>query len=417
MAEFARPDESGTTTDTSSLRASDGDTSTERAAPSRRDRAGAETRPDRCRRAESDGPESNGPESNGSGDPTAAKKRRRRGSRGGRGRKKPAGATGAGADNIGADPDDDIDDDVAAGPISAGEDWTDEAADRGLTSEDLGDDAREEAGLPARRNGAPKVGDSRPAATSPRAAAKPRIGDSRPAPASDAAAAGPDDRAEESAGEDGPKKRRRRRGGRGRSKGGGEAGTGTARGGESGRGGNGESGRSGGNRSKQSAPTYVDAGVAVSNIDVDGTAILDSLDEETLERRRGTRRKGRPAGRYLMVVHERDDGMAHIARARGPHARRALRRAADRRHDVDRRQHLPRSGPERAARAWKPRSSTSARRRTACSTAATSSYDRRRHRRQGADRASSGCCATASRSSCRSRRTRSATRARGSRRR
>ena len=56
----------------------------------------------------------------------------------------------------------------------------------------------------------------------------------------------------------------------------------------------------------------MDAGVAVSNIDVDGTAILESLDEETLERRRGTRRKGRPAGRYLMVVHERDDGMAHI---------------------------------------------------------------------------------------------------------
>ena len=50
----------------------------------------------------------------------------------------------------------------------------------------------------------------------------------------------------------------------------------------------------------------------LSDVDVDGTAILDSLDEETLERRRGTRRKGRPAGRYLMVVHERDDGMAHI---------------------------------------------------------------------------------------------------------
>ena len=312
MAEFARPDESGTTTDTSSS----GHGASSTSAPSPTETASEPNVPRRHapepRPESGTDPESNGPESNGSGDPTAAKKRRRRGSRGGRGRKKPAGATGAGADNIGADPDDDIDDDVAAGPISAGEDWTDEAADRGLTSEDLGDDAREEAGLPARRNGAPKVGDSRPAATSPRAAAKPRIGDSRPAPASDAAPAGPDDRAEESAGEDGPKKRRRRRGGRGRSKGGGEAGTGTARGGESGRGGNGESGRSGGNRSKQSAPTYVDAGVAVSNIDVDGTAILESLDEETLERRRGTRRKGRPAGRYLMVVHERDDGMAHI---------------------------------------------------------------------------------------------------------
>ena len=32
-----------------------------------------------------------------------------------------------------------------------------------------------------------------------------------------------------------------------------------------------------------------------------------------LLRRRGTHRKGRPAGRYLMVVHQRDDGIAHIA--------------------------------------------------------------------------------------------------------
>jgi ribonuclease E len=50
----------------------------------------------------------------------------------------------------------------------------------------------------------------------------------------------------------------------------------------------------------------------VSDVDVDGTAILESLDEETLERRRGQRRKGRPAGRYLMVVHQTDTGMAHI---------------------------------------------------------------------------------------------------------
>jgi ribonuclease E len=57
---------------------------------------------------------------------------------------------------------------------------------------------------------------------------------------------------------------------------------------------------------------YVDAG-ELGNVDVDGTSLLESLDEETLERRRGTRRKGRPAGRYLMVVHQRDDGIAHIA--------------------------------------------------------------------------------------------------------
>src|SRR5258707_5768185 len=56
---------------------------------------------------------------------------------------------------------------------------------------------------------------------------------------------------------------------------------------------------------------YVDAG-ELGDVDVDGTALLDSLDSETLERRRGTRRKGRPAGRYLMVVHVRADGFAHI---------------------------------------------------------------------------------------------------------
>jgi ribonuclease E len=57
---------------------------------------------------------------------------------------------------------------------------------------------------------------------------------------------------------------------------------------------------------------YVDAG-ELGDVDVDGTALLESLDEETLSRRRGTRRKGRPAGRYLMVVHQREEGIAHIA--------------------------------------------------------------------------------------------------------
>ena len=62
-------------------------------------------------------------------------------------------------------------------------------------------------------------------------------------------------------------------------------------------------------------------------------------------------------------------------RARGPLAHRALRVAPGRRRQPDPRQHLPRPGPERAARAWRRRSSTSARRRTPCSTGATSSYD------------------------------------------
>ena len=62
----------------------------------------------------------------------------------------------------------------------------------------------------------------------------------------------------------------------------------------------------------------------------------------------------------------------------------------------DRRQHLPGPGPERPARAWRRRSSTSARRRTPCSTGATSSTTPRTSRparRSAAGRcASSRCC-------------------------
>jgi ribonuclease E len=258
MAEDERPDETGTTTDTSQPAAAD---TSEAPAP-------AESGTD-----------------NGS-DSGAPKKRRRRGTRGGRGRKKPgtAGTTASGR-VVTAGDDDGSDVDEA---VPGGEDWTAEAADRGLTSEDLGDEAREDAGLPVRHNGGrPQIGDRRPA---PPEAPKPRVGDSRPAPTPEA----------DGASEDTPKKRRRRRGGRGRSKGtgNGNAATATATVAKA--------------KTSGGAPRYVDAGAAVSDVDVDGTAILESLDEETLERRRGSRRKGRPAGRYLMVVHQRADGMAHI---------------------------------------------------------------------------------------------------------
>ncbi|HZJ28228.1 MAG TPA: hypothetical protein VFF40_14645, partial [Acidimicrobiia bacterium] len=65
-------------------------------------------------------------------------------------------------------------------PGSRQEDYTDPSADRGLTSEDLADEAREEAGLARRPRAA-----SSPAAEARPGAAKPRIGDSRPAPASE----------------------------------------------------------------------------------------------------------------------------------------------------------------------------------------------------------------------------------------
>jgi ribonuclease E len=201
----------------------------------------------------------------------APKKKRRRGSRGGKGRKKkPAGATAGGAG--GAAPSTDGDDgegDDLDGP----EDYTDPAADRGLTDDDIAERAKEDAGIAKPRTPRPRVGDSRPA----------------PSEAADGGES-PDGAA---------KKRRRRRGGRGRNKSGAApAGGGQANGG-------------GGNRPARTAVQYVTG--ELGDVDVDGTALLESLDEETLERRRGTMRKGRPAGRYLMIVHQRPDGIAHMA--------------------------------------------------------------------------------------------------------
>jgi ribonuclease E len=229
-------------------------------------------------------------------DGAAPKKKRRRGTRGGQGRKKPAGAggaTGAGAGgragSAPADGDDDDRDDDDRDVVGDDEDWTaaTAAVDRGLTDEDIAEQAREDAGL-----------------VRPPLAARPKIGDSRPGPAPAAAESAGNG---EATGPDGaPKKRRRRRGGRGRSKGGQGGGTGGGAGAAPAR----AQGRSG-NAPSRGPVQYVDAG-ELGDVDVDGTALLDSLDEETLQRRRGTSRKGRPAGRYLMVVHVRADGFAHI---------------------------------------------------------------------------------------------------------
>ncbi len=52
--------------------------------------------------------------------------------------------------------------------------------------------------------------------------------------------------------------------------------------------------------------------------DLSGGEALDyDLDDEALARRRGRTRKGRPAGRYMMCVHVRDDGHTHIALLEG----------------------------------------------------------------------------------------------------
>src|SRR5437016_4976514 len=96
----------------------------------------------------------------------APRRRRRRGSRGGRNRRKPK--TAAAPDGA-----------AAKDPAETGEDYTDAAADRGLTSEDVAADARVEAGLAHAERGAVT-------GTDPQASPQPQIGQSRPAPSSGA---------------------------------------------------------------------------------------------------------------------------------------------------------------------------------------------------------------------------------------
>ena len=221
----------------------------------------------------------------------ARPRKRRRGSRGGKNRKRPAGPgggegtgtserserseSGGGAGRERADvparP-------SARAPRTAG-DRRDERAgsDRGLTTEDVAAEARSEAGID--EPGAADV-------------VKPRIGDTRPAPAGAGGADRPGGRPDggnggsgNGAAGDGAPRKRRRRGGRGRSRsgtgGGGGGGTGRASGGTA---------------------------FVTSTITDDDGFDLDQLDEETLERRRGKTRKGRPTGRYQMIVHTMGDG-------------------------------------------------------------------------------------------------------------
>ncbi len=263
-------------------------------APPERARASDATRSESTGDARSDAPADGAPRPPGSPRPDGAPRPRRRGSRGGRNRKRPSSgaSTGSGESGDGqsgsggsgrADAGRASGGERAAGgerstraPREAG-DRRDEraAADRGLTTEDLAAEARDEAGL------------------SERAAAdvaKPRIGDTRPAPASagdggngngsgDGRGNGSGNGRGNGAGSGGDgtgtARKRRRRGGRGRSRSGGGSGGGAA--------------------------------VVTSAIPDDGFD-LDQLDEETLERRRGKTRKGRPTGRYQMIVHTMSDG-------------------------------------------------------------------------------------------------------------
>ncbi len=203
---------------------------------------------------------------------------RRRGSRGGRSRNRPrpeGGAEDDGDDANGGD-----DDDVSA--VEAGD-----------------------AALPA-RSGAPRL----PPSGDPTAVPRPRIGDTRPAPADQMSEATAPGSATDGTG-DGVSgspsaKRRRRRGGRGRggSGGGGEAEDSRSNRGPSSaqsRGGGGGGGQgSGAKKGQQSGGVPRTPVTPVTAITDD--APLD-LDEQTLSRRRGKERKGRPVGRYLMAVH------------------------------------------------------------------------------------------------------------------
>jgi ribonuclease E len=246
------------------------------------------------------------PENAGGGAPSATnpdgtpKRRRRRGSRGGRNRRKPGTGPGAGAGGVADDVDDDDDvEDLEAevdadDELAVAQDYTDASADRGLTTDDVAEVALEEAGLT--HTPRPRIGDSRPAP-------KPQIGDSRPAapangPGGNGAAA-----ADAPGGEPGTSpKRRRRRGGRGRGRGGsgGNGGTTTPAGTAPGGG-----GRPRAQQSRRDDVVRADLGV--------GDAPLAALDDDVLERRRGRTRKGRPAGRYLMCVHVLEGGHTHIA--------------------------------------------------------------------------------------------------------
>ncbi|HEX2046749.1 MAG TPA: Rne/Rng family ribonuclease [Acidimicrobiales bacterium] len=114
----------------------------------------------------------------------------------------------------------------------------------------------------------PREGKASPEAAARALVRRPKIGDSRPAPAPVAKAPtpAPAEKPEPEGDEDGPSKRRRRRGGRGRGSGGAKVLGGTP---------------------EPEAPVQ--------------------LDEETLERRRGRERKGKPVGRYQMCVHVRPE--------------------------------------------------------------------------------------------------------------
>ncbi len=110
---------------------------------------------------------------------------------------------------------------------------------------------------------------------------KPKIGDRRPAPAAPTTTPASDSSTSSGS------SRRRRRGGRSRSSGG-------------------------------STPAVAEDAVRADLGVGDADAVdLDDLDDEQRARRRGRTRKGRPAGRYQLLVHQRTNGHTHMALLEG----------------------------------------------------------------------------------------------------
>jgi ribonuclease E len=233
----------------------------------------------------------------------APRPRRRRGSRGGRNRKRPTSAGASAVDaSTGSEPGVGDDERSAGGGSPGaergpsgrpqrGHDWNDADADGGYTDDDALIEARVEAGLPV-TGPRPQIGDRRPAPP------RPKVGDSRPSTSSTTASPGTA-RPGEGEGETGPRKRRRRRGGRGRSRGGADAASGSG-------------GAGGPGSPTRPRPAYVEGSLAADDGEGE-TSVLDLLDDEMLEKRRGLTRKGRPTGRYAMVVRTKPNGVSQIA--------------------------------------------------------------------------------------------------------
>jgi ribonuclease E len=148
---------------------------------------------------------------------------------------------------------------------------------------------------------------SAPAETKPKSP-RPKIGDSRPAPAaSKESSSGDDSKPGEGTSNSARRRRRRRRNSGGASRPDG-ADSSTA---QSGNGQSSKRQNDGGSRGakKSQAPQPVRHVVASAPVE---------LDENQLKRRRGRSRKGRPVGRYMMVVSRRSDA-THIAIMEGRH--------------------------------------------------------------------------------------------------